>query len=110
MLRNEDQIDQELLRLTLLRAPNEAVGLILSDGRVVELVNRSDNPTSNFSVARDDLLELVRNDPSPLEVSLWHSHPAGGLGPSRIDLQNKTPLKSHLVVSLVDGAIVSSWY
>lgn len=100
----------ELKRITLLRAPNEAVGLILSDETVVEIPNHHIDPTSNFEAHREDILHAVENEVDLLEVTFWHSHPAGGVGPSRTDMRQKTPMTNHLVVSLKDGEIVPTWY
>lgn len=106
----EGKLEEELLSLTLKHAPNEAVGLILSDGSVVELVNHSPHPAANFEIRREDLVYHLMREEDPSKVSLWHSHPSGGIGPSRVDIQNRTPFASHLVVSLVDGVIVPTWY
>ena len=96
-------------------SPREAVGLIFSN-QVLELPNRAGKPESTFEVTRADLrwgaeklgasaTDLVRG-----EVILWHSHPGGGVGPSLQDLRHKTPFKYHLVVALVDGDIIPTWY
>jgi len=106
----EGKLEAELLRITRLRAPNEAVGLILSDGSVVELPNHSDTPESNFEAHRNDLQGIIEHEENWLDIIFWHSHPHGGVGPSRVDMQHKTPLRYHLVVSLIGGIILPSWY
>lgn len=103
-------MERELLRLALLRAPQEAVGLIRSNGKVVELVNYAPTPESHFEVKRSDVIEALDGEMDTLSVTFWHSHPAGGVGPSRTDMRQKTPFASHLVVSLVDGEATHSWY
>ena len=92
--------------------PNEAVGLIDAEGNIWELNNTHHDPTSAFQVNRDDIRFIVEDSgfTGLSEATLWHTHPSGGVGPSRIDLQNKTPFKYHLVVSVVDGDIVLTWY
>jgi len=105
-----DNLKKELLKVVLLRAPNEAAGVILKDGTVVELQNLSDHPEDSFLLDRAELVKLLQFENEPEEVTLWHSHPSGGVGPSRIDMQQKTPLKYHLVLSLVEGDITPTWY
>lgn len=106
----EGELERELLRLTVLRAPFEAVGLILSKGRVVELPNHSETPENRFKVSRADILAALGNETDLAEVVFWHSHPGGGIGPSRIDMQEKTLFLSHLVVTLEDTTLIPSWY
>ena len=106
----EGRLEAELKELMLKRAPLEAVGLILSTGLVVELKNYSTTPEKTYEVRRSDIMVALEGEVDQTQVVFWHSHPGGGIGPSRIDLQNKTPFHSHLVVSLVDGDMVSSWY
>jgi proteasome lid subunit RPN8/RPN11 len=100
--------------LAMNAAPNEAVGII-AGGLVSTLRNASLSPRDSFAVDLGELKQLILATGIPLEnvneeVVLWHSHPAGGVGPSRFDMQNRTPLKHHLVVSLVDDTVVPTWY
>lgn len=100
--------------LTINGAPDEAVGII-AGGLVYSLPNAALSPRDSFAVDLQEVKKLILATSISLnrindEVALWHSHPAGGIGPSRFDMQNKTPLKYHLVVSLVDGDIVPTWY
>lgn len=101
----------ELLQLTLNALPHEAVGLLDGNGKVYPLPNHH-GAESAFEIHKADLLSVIEENPHVVltELTLWHSHPAGGVGPSRVDLQNKTPFKYHLVVSLIDGDITPTWY
>ena len=110
----EGRIKLSLLEVVRRAAPHEAVGIIHLD-EVYELRNDHDFPSNNFAVDRNQLRRLVEQLDICLsdvneEVILWHSHPSGGVGPSTADMRNKTPLKHHLVVSLVDDDLVSTWY
>jgi proteasome lid subunit RPN8/RPN11 len=100
------------------RKPNEACGLLvpLADHtvRVVELPNRSMMPHDSFemkgadifltlqSILGEDLTvdEVERMLP---EIAVWHSHPNGGVGPSRADMRNKPAKFKSLVVTLREG-------
>lgn len=108
----EGKLRASLLELVLKRAPEEAVGLLLHDDRIIELPNRSEHAEDSFMASRNDIIEAIRDiDGLDLEnVVLWHSHPNGGVGPSRVDMRNKTPFRYHLVVSLIDDDIVPTWY
>jgi proteasome lid subunit RPN8/RPN11 len=110
----EGWIKRSLLGIVRSRAPREAVGIICNE-LVYELRNDHDFPNENFSVDKQELRKLTETLMIPTSeiadrVVLWHSHPSGGVGPSRFDMQNRTPLKHHLVVSLVEDDIVPTWY
>lgn len=106
----EGRLEAELLRIVQLRAPSEAVGLILSDSRVIELPNHAEKPDHHFEAHKEDVLDVLQNENDLSEITFWHSHPTGGVGPSRTDLQNRTVFPHHLVVSLVDNGLIASWY
>jgi proteasome lid subunit RPN8/RPN11 len=99
-------------------APREAVGLLVGDiaPRLIGLPNRSLSPTTGFIISGGDIklaLENARIDIRTLDwstVTLWHSHPSGGVGPSRIDMQNKLPDINHLVVTLDGDNTIPGWY
>jgi len=110
MILVSSQTEEELRKISYLRAPHEAVGLILPDGSVVELPNHSDKPESNFVASRADMMQHLTPEIDLEEVALWHSHPGGGVGPSRTDMRSKTPFRHHLVVSIVNEDLVLSWY
>lgn len=103
---------------SLVRAssPNEAVGLIVRDHIVLELTNASDQPESSFAVGVDDIIKAV--DEANLSMTeadwegiiLWHSHPGGGIGPSRVDMRNRVPRWSHLVLTIDGDDIIPTWY
>lgn len=83
----------------------------MADDRVIELTNRAKNPEVNFSVSRRDILSMLHDQLDNLEdVALWHTHPGGGVGPSRIDMQQRLPFLSHFVVTLSESDIVITWY
>ena len=44
-------------------------------------------------------------------IAVWHTHPAGNIGPSRGDLQNKRPGIAYLVVTLTeDQRAIPCWF
>jgi proteasome lid subunit RPN8/RPN11 len=111
-----DRLMEVLGALAKRTAPRENVGLILPDGRILELPNRSLNPVNGFVVSGGDVrlaLEMngivaTKNEWSA--TTLWHTHPGGGVGPSRVDMQNKLPEMNHLVITLTDDEVIPSWY
>lgn len=111
MILLEGKLEDELSKIIRAKAPQEAVGLILNEDEVVELPNHSSTPTNHFEVHKVDILGIIGHlDIDPQDVIFWHSHPSGGIGPSRTDLQQKTLFHYHLVLALIDGTIVPSWY
>lgn len=106
-----------LQKIALLRAPVEAVGLMMPDEEILELPNRAEEGTSNFSFMPEDIviaMELHDIDPEIVhweDVILWHSHPSGGVGPSRTDMRHKLPRMQHLVITLMpDGDMKLTQY
>ena len=106
----EGSTHDEISRLVLAAAPREVVGLLTSLGEVIELTNLSTEPHGNFVVEKGELLHHLQRLGSVDDLVLWHSHPGGGIGPSRTDLQQKIPFLHHLVVSIVDDDIVYTFY
>jgi proteasome lid subunit RPN8/RPN11 len=105
----EGKLRAELLRISQLRAPLEAAGLILSDDRVVELPNHA-GLEGQFAIYRADIVKLLENEFDSSDIVIWHSHPGGGIGPSRTDMKNKTLFPYHLVLALHQGDFIESWY
>lgn len=103
--------------------PNEACGLLLPEpvrgGQVVELPNRSKEPRDSVEIDLDDIivqLEILYGDEVPStilpNITWWHTHPGGNVGPSKFDMENKPPQLKCLVVTLFpDGrAPVPAWF
>ena len=110
MLILEGILHTHLRQFAIAASPREAVGLILSDLSVVRLPNYASAPEHQFKVAKNDILNALGDEENLDEVVFWHSHPMGGLGPSRLDMKHKTLFNHHLVLSVVENDIVPSWY
>lgn len=111
----------EIVRLGTLRAPSEACGILLTraDGgaRIAEVPNRAAEPYANVLMLNEDiqdaLLEVV-GDPAcypgnlTRELVVWHTHPGGLVGPSKVDMEWKRKLGSTrcLVITLPTGEAV----
>jgi proteasome lid subunit RPN8/RPN11 len=114
----------EIGRIGLYRAPGEACGILLPyprnsrpESQVVELPNRHKDFNQAYMVQGEDiaieigdwLAEASSEDTARLSV--WHTHPGGGVGPSRGDLRSKVPNVAYLVVSLnSDGSFTPCWF
>lgn len=108
-----ETIVAEIKMLGELSHPNETGGLIIPGedlpprNWVVEMPNISDSPTDTCLFDLADLEERYRDRLAGVEdpscVWLWHTHPGGNIGPSRMDMRNKVPRVHYLVVSLPDG-------
>lgn len=112
MLIVEGALRAGLHLMVLQSEPREAVGLLTNDGRVISLPNRAYEPENSFEVTKEDILSAIRGyEVEDLtDLTIWHSHPGGGVGPSKIDMQQKLPFLNHLVVTIVDDDIVLTWY
>lgn len=101
-------INRQLLQITKSRLPLEAGGLIVGD-RVIEITNHAVKEDS-FEFHREEIIEALKGVEDIESVAIWHSHPKGGIGPSRIDMQQKTSFTYHLVVALVNDELIPTWY
>lgn len=107
---------ETLTNLAKTASPNEAVGLILPDESVIPLPNRSPTPRNSFQFGVDDIRLSLENAGVTLTeadwwmVVLWHTHPSGGVGPSRLDMKHKVPRLTHLVLTLDGDDVIPSWY
>lgn len=102
----------ELQAIAERHAPHEAVGLLIDERIVIPLRNHSSHPENTFELLKVDIVNALRASdlPETYDLAIWHSHPSGGVGPSRTDLRNRVNGVRHLVVSLVDGELVPTWY
>lgn len=118
----EQEMVLEIARIGRLRAPNEACGLLLPTpirGRqVIELPNRSKTPHDSYEMKGEDMylaLQSVFGPEVPEDIipglTAWHTHPNGGLGPSKFDIQNKPANLHSLVVTLMEqGMPKATWF
>lgn len=102
--------------------PEEACGLLLtpwSGPQVIALPNRSDSPTDRYETSPDDLpeeliaawVEEINWTPGEeLPMTIWHTHPAGTIGPSSLDLTLQHSEAAHLVLSILPDRLVPTWY
>lgn len=117
MYQIEGKLEKELLELMNLALPREVGGIII-DGRKVHCLHNWAEGNSAFEFSVSELRNAVTafgmgralGDEIAERVVLWHTHPGGGVGPSREDMRNKTPLKYHLVITQNDGDLVATWY
>ncbi|AVR56899.1 hypothetical protein PBI_TRISCUIT_26 [Microbacterium phage Triscuit] len=115
MFQIEGKVEASLIMLMKDALPNEVGGIIVREREVHVLHNHSEHPHDEFLFYLSELKTAVLHYQVPLDrinedVILWHTHPAGLIGPSRKDMQNRTPLKHHLVLTHVDGNLVPTWY
>lgn len=125
IMRADSDVISEIARIGRLRAPVEACGLILplpyprrdrEPDWILELPNRSLEPSS-FEIHPDDIrLALTpwaahyRHHKDVDKVGVWHTHPGGNIGPSRVDMQNKRGIPMMVVALHEDGTHTATWY
>lgn len=84
--------------------------------QVMNIPNRAEDPHTSFRMIGADLRFQLAGwfeeaDPSLWpEVIFWHTHPGGGIGPSRVDMQNKPPSGYSLVIALTPDGPVPTFY
>lgn len=110
------EVVEQILRIGKDREPRESCGVVLPDSRVVELRNSSSTPSNSFVITSEDLLDAINDyvdrsgvDPSELtrgHFIIWHTHPAGVVGPSAGDLRERLPGFLYVVITLPHGEAV----
>lgn len=65
----------------------------------------------------DMMMELERTFDKPITeemlegITAWHTHPKGNVGPSKADMECKSPLLKHLVITLCENNTAkATWY
>lgn len=118
----EQQMVSRIAAIGRERAPAEACGLMLPiplKGRqIIELPNRSKTPQEEFIMLGSDMMiELEKSFDKPITeellegITAWHTHPKGNIGPSKADLEFKSPRLKHLVITLnEDNTAIATWY
>ena len=114
---------EKMTEIAKLRLPNEACGVLIpppgwKNQQVFELPNRSKNPRDSFIISSDDVVMVLEEwaaeclDPSVWnQITIWHTHPSGAVGPSKADIENKIEQCGNLVLSIsVDGKPKPTWF
>lgn len=111
---------EEIAEIGRLRAPNEALGVLLPtpyrDKWVWEMPNRSLTPQDQSLFVMEDMkVELSEwlNSATRDQVNgviVWHTHPAGHVGPSASDMRQIVPGLTFLVVALTEDGPVPTLY
>lgn len=104
------QLDQ-IVQWGLAEAPKEVCG-ILFQNQVSRLPNHAAED-GEYEVLGIDIVAAVkvmcgssRDEVDPSEITIWHTHPSGMVGPSAGDLENKNELFRFVVISLPNGEAV----
>lgn len=104
-----------------LRRPAEACGVLLPfpwKGRqVFEMPNRSKKQNDSFALLSDDvtmtLQDWIADHPDSAvweNITIWHTHPSGGVGPSKEDMDNRIEVCGNLVVALTEDGPKATWF
>lgn len=111
---------REMTEAAVAALPNETGGMLFpealgSSGKWVKvLLNHAPDPTNAMWFQNQEVidagLEWVEHPNDWSKLTLWHSHPGGNIGPSRRDMKGKIPQMGNLVIALVDGEGIPTWY
>ena len=123
-----EQIRQELAEVGDQSLPHETGGILLPEpfnGRwVIPIPNRAESPVDRFEFdtvdMREALFDWLCSEPAEElteNLTIWHTHPAGGVGPSRLDMQQRVlrpgtrePMVHHLVMTRTQQGWIPAWY
>ena len=108
----------EIEKLGKLRAPVEACGILLDRpwwrGRemsfIKELPNRALEPAS-YRIDMADVMLALEGLDDVEEIAVWHTHPSGLIGPSRLDMVRRPPPDIFMiVVALTEDGPIPAWF
>lgn len=126
-MRSDEAVIAEIARIGRRRDPVEACGILLPlpwvklDGSyqwVIELPNRS-LETATFEIHGSDIEMSLRPwvaqylaDPRTMDVTIWHTHPKGLVGPSSGDMKHRPSADINMMVVTLheDGTHTATWY
>lgn len=82
---------------------------------VCTLKNVALDPVHQMLFQRDQFIkvgtEYLRNTDYEWEdLTVWHTHPGGNIGPSRMDMKNRIPEMGNLVITIVNGEVIPTWF
>lgn len=120
----DDRHVAEIHRIGMLRYPSEACGVFLPtprryqliESQVVEIPNRSLNAEIEYVMTPEDVRMAIEDwaraatSEERNAVSVWHTHPGGGIGPSKLDMARKLRGGTYLVVALTPEGPVPVWF
>lgn len=116
-----EEVVEEIRGYGRAKMPQEACGIVLPTGLVVEFANHAAEPEHNYVIQLSEISEFVNNWLTVAEVPagvvqvgfiVWHTHPSGFVGPSQTDIQLQKNLKERqidipqVVVAMPDGPAV----
>lgn len=109
----------EIKELGERRRPVEACGLLLdvpwrrangTPSYIIELPNRSLAPAS-YAVEMDDIRVALEGHQDVEDVAIWHTHPSGHIGPSRLDMVHRPSDDIYMVViAITDADPIATWF
>lgn len=70
---------------------------------MIRLPNSSNDPVTGYEIAPQALGNLKTRPTDWSKVIVWHTHPAGTIGPSQRDLEHAHPDIQYLVVTIPTG-------
>jgi proteasome lid subunit RPN8/RPN11 len=90
-------------------APNEACGLLVLDNgyyEVYHLANEASDPTSGYKMSPASIGEVITDmETWDNDVTIWHTHPGGTVGPSDADLASLVSGCRYLVVTIPSAEV-----
>jgi len=114
-----ETIVDDIYSIGLMRYPIEACGMLLPEplngSQVIELPNRSLDGQSAYVIWPDDVEVALGEWAHSVDriaresVSVWHTHPSGLIGPSRLDMRRRIKGVSYLVVAMQQPP-VPTWF
>ena len=79
-----EEVQKELI--SLWNSSVERCGYVMDTGEVVEAKNIASDPSKNFCMDIDDLIEIFCGKDPRKVVGMFHTHPSNSTSPSKTDI------------------------
>ena len=110
---------REVIEAGLAALPNETGGLLFPEplgGTWIKVLdNFAPNPTQGIHFDREQFIDgchlYVKSNDDWGHLTIWHTHPGGGVGPSRTDMRRRIKHMGNLVVALTpEKQGIPTWF
>lgn len=110
---------REIVEAGLAALPNETGGLLFPEplGKtwIDVLDNIAPDPTKNMHFDKPSFItachRFVQTNDDWSKLTIWHTHPGGGVGPSRADMRNRIRQMGNLIIAITpENEGIPTWF
>lgn len=114
-----DEALREMTEAGVLALPSETGGILfpepLGSSWIKVLSNHAPDPIRGIKFDREEIIQgclpAIHELADWGKITIWHTHPGGGIGPSRADMRGRIKQMGNLVITItpeLDG--IPTWF